>query len=67
MELVFVEKAHGPIFDLNPLDQTPLEQAEFVQVKLAKDLFIAGERPREMPAAIIPGVKMEGRLQALPP
>src|SRR5208282_4141796 len=67
MQLMTLEKLHGPVLKLDPLHQIPLEQAEPPSGKVPEDVLISGQRPIEMTGAIVPAVKMKGRAEPEPP
>jgi hypothetical protein len=67
VKLVLIEEGHRAAFDLDPLDQVPLEETEAGGIKMLEDLFIAGQCPDEMTPAIIASVKVKRGVDAPAP
>lgn len=66
-QLIFIEKAHGAVFNFDPLNQVPLEKAEAPAVEKLEDFFVASERPTEVAALVITDVKMKRSVDAFAP
>lgn len=66
-EVMFIEKAHGAVFNFNPVNQVPLKKTEAPGVEMLKDFLVAGERPAEVAALVVTDVKMERSVDAFAP